>query len=542
MARSEAVIRFKRERLVAVSVVIMTLLAACGGGGSAAPATHPAGAGDSSGTFSPGVYQPASTYAALCASPRTGVNPSTGQPWPDIPGTTADEKNWLRSWTHNTYLWYREIQDVDPAGNDTTLAYFNLMKTFQTTASGAPRDKFHFTIPTDQWQSRSQSGVTAGYGATFTVISSTPPRTIVVAYTQPNSPATSPSVNLVRGDTVLAVDGVDAVNSAAVTQVDALNAGLFPTSIGESHTFSIKEPVSTNVRDVTMVSQAVTEQPVQDVRAIDMGDEPVGYMVFNDHIATAEKALVNAVDQLKADGIVDLVLDLRYNGGGYLDIASELAYMIAGPVSQGRTFELEQFNDKYPDVNPITGAPIKPTLFHNTSVGLSVPSGQDLPSLDLSRVYVLTGPDTCSASESIINSLRGIGIKVYQIGSTTCGKPYGFYPADNCGTTYFSIQFRGINAAGDGDYTNGFSPDNVANPTGVPLPGCQVADDFSHKLGDVNEGRLAAALQYRSTGSCSVAAAPQSARALTSARRAPLSAVDGHTPKPVWLQNRIMSQ
>ena len=61
---------------------------------------------------------------------------------------------------------------------------------------------------------------------------------------------------------------------------------------------------------------------------------------------------------------------------------------------------------------------------------------------------MLTGDNTCSASESIINSLRGIGVEVIQIGLTTCGKPYGFYPQDNCGTTYFSIEFKGVNAQG----------------------------------------------------------------------------------------------
>ena len=59
---------------------------------------------------------------------------------------------------------------------------------------------------------------------------------------------------------------------------------------------------------------------------------------------------------------------------------------------------------------------------------------------------VLTGPDTCSASESVINGLRGVDVEVNLIGGPTCGKPYGFYPQDNCGTTYFAIQFQGVNA------------------------------------------------------------------------------------------------
>lgn len=123
-------------------------------------------------------------------------------------------------------------------------------------------------------------------------------------------------------------------------------------------------------------------------------------------------------------------------------------------------------------------------------------SGQPLPTLGLSRVTVLTGPDTCSASESVVNSLRGVGVTVNLVGGTTCGKPYGFYPQDNCGTTYFAIQFKGVNQQGYGDYGDGMAPN----------AGCVVADDFNHQLGDKAEARLAAALALRSSGSCSVSA------------------------------------
>jgi hypothetical protein len=99
--------------------------------------------------------------------------------------------------------------------------------------------------------------------------------------------------------------------------------------------------------------------------------------------------------------------------------------MIAG---QGRTagqvFEEAQFNDKHTIFNPVTGRLIVPEPFQDRTVGLSATAGQQLPSLNLSRVFVLTGPGTCSASESVMNSLRGVDVEVIQIGSTTCGKPY----------------------------------------------------------------------------------------------------------------------
>jgi carboxyl-terminal processing protease len=231
------------------------------------------------------------------------------------------------------------------------------------------------------------------------------------------------------------------------------------------------------------------------VMTLPVPNQKVGYMLFNDHIATSEPALLTAVTTLKNKGITDLVLDIRYNGGGFLDIASELAYMIAGPnVTTSATtpafFEREMFNDRNPF--NLTAAQAT-TPFHATTQGFSGPSGVALPVLGLSRVYVLTTADTCSASEAIVNGLRGVGVTVNLVGGTTCGKPYGFFPKDNCSTTYFAIQFQGVNNANFGDYPDGFTPT------------CAVADDFTHALGDPAEAQLNLALGLRATGTCTPA-------------------------------------
>jgi hypothetical protein len=105
-------------------------------------------------------------------------------------------------------------------------------------------------------------------------------------------------------------------------------------------------------------------------------------MQFNEHIATAESQLIEAITFLKNANVTDLVLDLRYNGGGYLDLASELGYMIGNTsLTSGQTFEKIVFNDKYPTRNPVTGETLTPTPFLSTTQGWpgQGSAGQPLP-------------------------------------------------------------------------------------------------------------------------------------------------------------------
>ena len=451
-------------------------------------------------------FEASSLYRNQCAAPRDGVNPATGALYPDNLGTVADEKYWLRSWSHELYLWYDEIFDRDPEQDYSAFtsssyptepnAYFRLLKTDATTPSGAAKDKFHFVLDSQYWFELSQGGTTGGYGFELAVLRSSPPRDVRIAYVHEGSPADQ--AGLLRGARFVAIDGV------AVSDGDpaVLNAAFGP-ALNDEHTFDVLLPGSDTVTQVSIAADEVTLDPVQAAQVIQTPTGNVGYLAFHDHIATAELALMQDIQFLSEEGVSDLVIDLRYNGGGYLDIAGQLAYMVAGGQTAGQTFELLQFNDQYDGVNPVTGQSIAPIPFHTTSLGFSAAQGQPLPTLNLDRVFVLTSSGTCSASEALINGLRGVGVEVVMIGNTTCGKPYGFYPTGNCGSTYFTVQFQGVNEVGFGDYSDGFSP--VAVPAADRLdqvPGCVVADDLDHLLGDPAEARLAAALYYRDNGSC----------------------------------------
>ena len=172
-----------------------------------------------------------------------------------------------------------------------------MLKTTATTPSGAPKDKFHFTYDTDEYYQLSQSGASAGYGAVWALLAAAPPRKIVVAYTEPNSPAVAPTVNLVRGEEIVSVDGTAVVDGDPAV----LNAAFWPDSAGENHTFVVLNPETMVERTVTMTSEIITSAPVQGVDVITTPTGDVGYMVFNDHIATAEQALIDAVNQLNAN-------------------------------------------------------------------------------------------------------------------------------------------------------------------------------------------------------------------------------------------------
>jgi len=510
----------RQTRLIS-SVLVLLLLSACGGGGDSGNVTPPG-----NGTANPpaagpvwqaGVYAAESQYQAQCAAPRSGINPYSQQPYPDKAGSALHEKLWLRSWSNRTYLWYRELPDRDPAGYSVT-DYFKLLRTTALTDSGAAKDNFHFSEATASYLQRTQGGVEAGYGIEWRIVEGRPPRKIYIAYTEPGSPAALQGLR--RGAMLVEANGVDVVNDNTQAGVDLINAALFPAQLGQSSQMTFVKTDGSRV-NLTMQSAQVASTPVLNVKVLQTPAGKVGYLQFNSHIALAQPLLIDAFTQFRDQAVQELVLDIRYNGGGLLALASQLGYMVAGPnVIQNRIFEKTMFNDKYPNTDPVTGRALQPMPFYNRGIDyqLSQFTNQTLPNLTLKRVFVLTTDSTCSASEAFMNALRGVDLEVIQIGGKTCGKPYGFYPTDNCGTTYFTIQFSGVNAKNFGDFADGFRP-TPAPQFAADVKGCPVSDDLNAELGDPNEKLLGAALNYMTSLSCPAASLSSAAADKTQALR-----------------------
>jgi carboxyl-terminal processing protease len=437
-------------------------------------------------------FAAASSNANQCVAPRIGSSPYTGQPYPDQPGTVDNERNWMRSWIDETYLWYREIPNVVPASYPTAQSLFPVLKTPLSTYVGIAKDQFHFSESTDSFE-RSRSGTTFGYGIRWAIASSRVWRAGVV---DPGTPAALAGV--VRGDEIVSINGV----SMATGSSNALNAGLFPSQVGQNTSFQFRSPNGA-IKNVNLRSASLQSQTVSDVGTISTPNGKVGYLAFHTFSPfVSESQLIGAFTSLSNAGVNDLVLDLRYNGGGLISVSSQLAYMIAGAArTSGRVYERTRTNDKFPFGTDLD------VPFYASSLGFSVAAGQPLPTLNLGRVYILTSDDSCSASEALINGLRGVDVDVKLVGNTTCGKPYGFIPTSNCGTTYYAIQFDGVNGRGEGDYITGFAASCAAN------------DDLGKPLGDPTEKQLAAALHLRSTGSCLASASSESKAVQTDRRR-----------------------
>ena len=307
------------------ALALATVLSACGGGGSntgsctgsalycsqfAAGSTNTAPSAPAS--YTETSITPASTAAGQCAAPRVAseINPLTGQVYRDQLGTLTTEKQWVRAFVNDTYLWYKDVVPQDPGlfvigatapyvntsdnskgsvilktSLDVMDTYFNSLRSVLFTASGKPKDQFHFTYATPEWVALSTSGNSVGFGFQVALLNRTPPRKAVVAYSEPLSPASSNKLN--RGAQFLTVNGVDVANGDPAV----LNEGLFSPLPGKRYTFQVLDLGSTVTRTFAMTATTVTSTPVQNVRTLPAPYTNVGYLQFNDHIATSTRTV-----------------------------------------------------------------------------------------------------------------------------------------------------------------------------------------------------------------------------------------------------------
>jgi hypothetical protein len=402
----------------------------------------------------------------------------------------TDQKSWLAGFMNDRYFWYALEPRPDPAAFDGIVGFFSALL-YQGGAPEFPdKDRWSFSQTTESFDQFFGEGKSLGYGVSVAglEVAGQPDAPLRVRYVEPASPAAG---KVARGEAVVSINGKTASEMIAGNDFSLLT----PSQAGDVIDLALRDAAGAE-RHVSVSAAVFTLTPVSTsaVLATPRGTK-VGYVVLKDFIAQASASLDAAFAQFKSAGVHELVLDLRYNGGGLVSVADDLASYAIAANAVDQPFAALIYNDKHQDRNTVWRF------------------GARAAALGVARVYVLTGQRTCSASELVINGLAPF-VNVVRVGDTTCGKPVGFNPQANCGTTFSAVEFESRNAQGVGRYFDGLAPN------------CPVADDLDHALGDPAERLTATALNHIDTGACPTSAARDAPRSLRRARP-PLSLEPG---------------
>mgnify|MGYP002783546088 FL=1 len=429
-----------------VPLAALALLAACGGGG-----------GDSDGGAAAGP-------AASCG--------------------LEDQKTWLARYLDQNYFWYRQAPRPDPArfGN---LDDFFEASLYDGSDPAFPRDRWSGWTSAESFQRFYGDGATMGYGVAVAglELDRDGSRPLWVRYVEPASPAALAGV--VRGDQVLAINGRAASEVVAADDFAALTAAV------EGDTLTLRLRRAGAERTVVLRAAVFPLTPVQGVQvSTTPGGRKLGYLKVKDMVSQALPAVDAAFARFRAEGVQDIVLDLRYNGGGLVSTSGRIASYLAGPGNVGRTYAQLRYADR-------ASASNQRFVFERVS-------GTALP-----RVLVLAGRRTCSASEQLVNGLRGVGVQVELIGEASCGKPVGFVPVQSCSRSWSIVNFESVNERGEGRYWDGFAPT------------CAVAEDFQSPPQSPADPLFAAAQARADGAACPAATADGRARPLAATGRWP---------------------
>ena len=274
-----------------------------------------------------------------------------------------------------------------------------------------------------------------------------------VRYIIANSDASTKSIK--RGDLFTAVNGTQ----LTISNYQSLLAA-------ENYTLNLADyngsTIVANGKSVALTKTVLSENPILINKVITSGSHKIGYLMYNGFYANYDTQLNDAFASLKSQGVTDLVLDLRYNGGGSVQTATRLASMITGQFT-GQVFAKQQWNAK---INAYFEAENPTALINSFTDKIGTTA---INSLNMTKIYILTTKSTASASELVINGLKP-HITVVQIGDITTGKNVGsvtLYDSPTFGTENRNpnhryamqpIVLKIVNSDGFGDYYNGLTP------------------------------------------------------------------------------------
>jgi len=402
-------------------------------------------------------------------------------PTPVPAPATAEDPNievnkWIKEKMDYVYLWSSTIpNNVDQKKKPEE--YFKALLNSQ--------DRFSWIQPNYQELLNSLSGINkeAGYEVTFYRMSATSNDLYAqIVYIKPGSPASL--TTLKRGDVITKINNT----SITVDNYKSLIAQMSENHSITYRTVSIPDGAVGAETVLNLTTVEFAENPNFLSKVIKAGDRKVGYYVYNffapGNGGSYDSEMERIFESFKAQGITDLILDLRYNSGGAVSSAVNLASLVGSGVNASSVFTYWKYNDKV-EADIIKDPKFGPSALVTNFVAKSANVGGQLTG---NRVYVLTSARTASASELIINGLKPY-MNVFLIGTNTVGKNVGSFsifeennPKNKWGMQ--PIVFKLLNKDKQAEYTNGFTPD-IVNPDNnfVIFP-----------LGDERESMLSVAL------------------------------------------------
>ena len=382
------------------------------------------------------------------------------------------------------YLYKSDVPDLADNRFSANEEYSQFLSSFDAPESlfdNLLRDDDRFSVIVDDFRVLESAfqGVTLSNGMRFglVLIQDTNQVFGYVRYVVPNSSASAQGVE--RGMIFNQVSGTNLTdtNFRDLLSPDQYSIGLAELVNGEL--------VSTG-ESISLTKTELTENPVHIATTLNINGQNIAYLMYNAFRSNFESELNQAFGDFMADGATDLILDLRYNGGGSIETAKDLASMITGQF-EGELFAKEKFNDNFDNQS---------LFFDDQTAG-----GENINNLNLNRVFILTSGSSASASELVINSLEPY-INVIQIGTKTVGKFQGST------TLYDSPNFRRQNVNPSHFYA--LQPlileiENAEGFTGFVdglVPDVEQEEDFFNLgvLGDPSEPLLARALQEIGVG------------------------------------------
>ncbi len=322
-----------------------------------------------------------------------------------------------------------------------------------------------------------------GFGPFFSSVIS-PAQGVVglsVSYVHQGSPAWAAGMK--RGDTIYSVNGVTLTEDNYRNYMTAL----YYSPSGDYRFGFIRDADMNSRYEATMSTDIYRYNPVLYSAVMKEGSNVIGYLVLENFDLDAHEFVVDIIQQFKDNAITDLILDLRFNPGGAVAQSRYLASAIVGQSHLDDVFVNVEFRGNKKQIWKFRGGP-------NDEDGLGI-----APDLGLKRLYVIGSENTASASELIINGLRGIDFPVYLYGSRTEGKNVGMtttlVTAEERRFLFSPITFRVANAKGERDYPDGFVPDVIVNNQNNSY-----ADDadnlFPYSFGDWADMDFNVALRY----------------------------------------------